>query len=81
MPRYVQGQIDWRRFRHDLRDYQQREALTGRDLARRLHVSSAALTRYSNGERTPTTEVFVYALLLMGRNITDYVPHLPAQAA
>lgn len=73
MPRYIQGQIDWPQFRHDLRGYQQRESVTGKELARRLHISGAALTRYLNGERTPTAEVFVYALFLMHRSLNDYV--------
>lgn len=88
MPRYIQGQIDWPQFRRDLRRYQQKESVTGKELARRLHISGAALTRYLNGERTPTAEVFVYALLLMHRNLNNYVlgdpgrtlaPHRPSQ--
>lgn len=77
MPRYLQGQIDWPQFRRDLREYQRREALSGKDMARRLHISSAAFTRYCNGDRTPTSEVFVYALLLMDRDLRAYVPMLP----
>lgn len=80
MPRYVHGQLDWSRFRRDLRTYQEEEALSGKALARRLHVSGAALTRYCNGERTPTSEVFVYALLLMGRDFREYVSPLPDRA-
>lgn len=79
MPRYIQGQIDWPQFRRDLRGYQERESVTGKELARRLHISGAALTRYLNGERTPTAEVFVYALLLMHRNLNDYVSGGPGR--
>ncbi|MFC3833326.1 MULTISPECIES: helix-turn-helix domain-containing protein [Deinococcus] len=77
MPRYIEGQIDWGRFRGDLRAYQRREALSGKEMARRLHISGAAYTRYCSGDRTPTSEVFVYALLMLGQDLRTYVPSMP----
>lgn len=77
MPRYIEGQIDWSRFRRDLREHQQREGLSGQEMARRLHISGAAYTRYCRGERTPTSEVFVYALFMLDKDLRAYVTTIP----
>lgn len=73
MARYIEGRIDWARFRTDLRRYQRQQDLNSAQLARRLHISATALTRYYAGERLPSSEVFAFSLLLMGRELRDYV--------
>lgn len=78
MPRYIQGQLDWSKFRCDLRAYQEAQGLTGPGLAKRLHISTAALTRYYQGDRLPSSEVFAFAVLLMGRELRDYVTAMPS---
>lgn len=78
MPRYIQGQLDWPKFRRDLRAYQDAQGLTGPRLAKQLHISTAALTRYYQGNRLPTSEVFAFAVLLMSRELRDYVTAMPS---
>ncbi|GGL92964.1 hypothetical protein GCM10010840_33810 [Deinococcus aerolatus] len=81
MARYIAGRIDWDRFRTDLRRYQRQQDLNNAQLARQLHVSAAALTRYHTGERLPSSEVFAFSLLLMGRELRDYVVGWPGATA
>lgn len=77
MPRYVQGQLDWHQLWQDLQSYQDSHQLTNAALAKQLHISQAALTRYYKGERQPGSDVFAFVILMMGRELRDYVKEFP----
>jgi transcriptional regulator with XRE-family HTH domain len=64
-----------------LRRHQRQQGLNSAQFARLLQVSAAALTRYYAGDRLPSSEVFAFSVLLMGRELRDYVTSLPDPAA
>ena len=77
MPRYIHGQIDWPRLWRDLQAYQDAHELTNTALAKQLHISLSALTLYYQGKRRPASDVFAYIVLMLGRDLRDYVEELP----